>query len=456
METFTEQAATYNKCIEKIMAIYGPNIIVTRIENKKTGGFLGLFEKDSVKVTFNISNKIPFTPKINNPDFEETKKAEDSIKVKTKTVVHDDATERLNILKMAAEKSQINAEQLKPYIKQIENNNEPPPGEIGEELKTLAKTVEMIAEQIREKNNLPDEHKNIKTIKKILEENNFTNNYIQLIQTKIKTLTLNEIDDLTILQQKVIDFIAETIIIKKTEENSDNKIISLVGPTGIGKTTTLIKMAAYYQLIIPQKTRKICDVKIITIDDFRIGSAFQIQRYCDIMGIPLSMVQNKQDFLKYVALFKNDADVIFIDTTGRSPNDTENIKGMKKYFDKIENENLEIHIALSAVTKFSDMREIIKQYKIFGGLSIIITKLDETSSVGEIISAVSEFQMPISYITTGQNVPKDIAPASKHAILKRLKGFTLKDSYITEHFNDEEYINWISKQELTEMLSLSS
>ena len=444
METFVEEASTYEKCIQKIQEKYGPNIMVTRREIKRNEGFFSFFNKETIRVSFNIQNE-SFIPKFSG---DEEKPAQPKPKyAKTYSPLNVEE-ERLKIIKLAASQSEEMAEKMMPYIEKLENQTASPIKSNIEstELKKLAETVGRLAEEIRLKNSPSQEHENIVKIAALLEENDFTAKYIRSIKEKIaKNLSLAELDDFELVQKKVLDWIASSIQIKLEETNNDDsakkqKLIALVGPTGIGKTTTLAKLAAYYIIAVSKLEKRSLDVRVITLDQFRIGAAFQIKKYCEHMGIPLIIATDPLDLHKYLDLYKDSADIICIDTTGRSPTDPEKILEMQKYFDEIEPGRIETHLVVSAVTKAADIIEIIKQYSVFGFSSLIVTKLDETANVGSIISVLDEYKIPVAYITEGQTVPKDIARASKLVLLRKLTGFSL--DYINENFNDEISIIW--------------
>ncbi|AGT43065.1 flagellar biosynthesis protein FlhF [Treponema pedis] len=448
MEALVEEAATYEKCLEKIQEKYGPNVIISRIENGKAGGLRGWLGKNSVRLVFTIQNK-PFVPKAAKEDKEEDshqKTPDTYVKHTPSFVPPDEKTARMVILQHAASQSGEIAKKITPFIKREENQKESDFSLQNDDLRRLTETVKKLTEQINEKRGFSSEHENIKKITQILEENDFTNGYIYSLCEKINNeLSLNELDDFEVLQKKVIGWIADSILIKQESEIVKGKVISLVGPTGIGKTTTLAKLAAYHVLAVSKKLGRFLEVRVITLDQYRIGASFQIQKYCEHMKIPLAIADSPGDLNKYLSLYKNSADVICIDTTGRSPTDTENILKMQSYFEVIDKENAETHLIVSAVTKTADIREIMKQYGGFKYSSLIITKLDETSNTGSIISILSEYNIPAAYITTGQKVPNDIERASKAVFLKKLKGFNLKNgyqNYIKENFNDEIPILW--------------
>ncbi|MGI5064764.1 flagellar biosynthesis protein FlhF [Treponema putidum] len=439
METFVEEASTYEKCIQKIQEKYGPNIMITRREIKRNEGFFSFFNKETIRVSFNIQNE-SFIPKFSGDN--EEKQTQSKQKSVTNYSPMNIEEERLKIIKMAASQSEEMAEKMMPYIEKLENQAPAPSkGNIESiELKKLADTVERLAEQIKQKTESSQEHENIVKIEALLEENDFTAKYIRSIKNKITAnLSLAELNDFETVQKKVLEWIASSIPIKK-EERKKQGLIALVGPTGIGKTTTLAKLAAYYVLAISKLEGRPLDVRVITLDQFRIGAAFQIKKYCEHMDIPLIIASDPLDLRKYLDLYKDSADIICIDTTGRSPSDPEKILEMQKYFDEIEPGRIEIHLVISAVTKAADISEIIKQYSVFDFSSLIVTKLDETAHVGSIISVLDEYKIPAAYITEGQKVPRDIAKASKISFLRKLTGFPLE--YINENFNDEISIVW--------------
>ncbi len=176
-------------------------------------------------------------------------------------------------------------------------------------------------------------------------------------------------------------------------------VVALIGPTGVGKTTTLAKLAA--NLKLREKHR----VGLITLDTYRIAAVDQLKKYADIIGSPLRVVGNIEDLKEAVAQM-SDCDFILIDTAGRSPNDTLKLSELKGLLDSIKPD--EVHLVISstasqacvelAVTKFSEVRVD----------KIIFTKIDEAAHVGTVLNVVRKVNKSLSYITTGQDVPDDI------------------------------------------------
>ncbi len=450
MEAFVEEAATYEKCLEKIKSKYGPNIVITRTETQNQRSFFGLFEKDKIKLTFSIREtpiEISTAPLQTKPASPE------------KFIPPNEEESRLTILQREAAKSEKVRARVDPYLNPPKkeskktSQNETEDSEAAEfyskeEVKQLAQTVEKLAAQIAS-NQIPSaEHENIVKITEILEENDFTPKYIRSIKEKLKQkLSLLKLDDFDFVQKQVINWIADSIKIKPETYGLQDKgrIISLVGPTGNGKTTTLTKLAAYHLVESSRKLDKLLNVQIITIDGYRIGATFQIKKYCEHMNMPLAIAERPGDLKKYLDLYKDSADIICIDTTGRSPSDYAKILEMQRFFEFIDKELAETHLVVSAIAKANDIKEIIKQYKPFEYGSLIVTKLDETKNVGSIISVLDESEIPVSFVTTGQNVPKDFQIASKNIFLKKLNGFTIDMAEIDKKFNDTVPISWEKK-----------
>jgi len=195
-------------------------------------------------------------------------------------------------------------------------------------------------------------------------------------------------------------------------EEGQAKIAVLIGPTGVGKTTTIAKIAANFALVAHKK------VGVITTDTFRIAAVDQLRTYADIIGIPLEVAFSPKELHESIAKMK-DRDLILIDTAGRSPSNQLHINELRSYFNDID---VEVHLVISATTKEDDVPKIVDVFGEMPVNRVIITKLDETSSYGIILHVVKLANAPISFITTGQGVPDDIEVADGHHIAKLILG----------------------------------
>ncbi|AAO36196.1 flagellar biosynthesis protein FlhF [Clostridium tetani] len=241
------------------------------------------------------------------------------------------------------------------------------------------------------KGNIEEERQEIKEIKSILKDNDISEDIIEKILDE-----LNEVENITEALEKTKEFIEDRV--RVSSEDLKGAVV-LVGPTGVGKTTTIAKLAGRLSLVEKKK------VGLITVDTYRIGAVEQLKTYADIMKIPFKVVFSIKDMEDAIEDMKN-CEVILVDTTGRSSKNVMQISELRAFIEKVNSEN--IHLVISSTTKNKDIDSIVEGYKTLGYKSVIITKLDETTTYGSILNIANSTKKPISFITTGQNVPEDI------------------------------------------------
>ena len=190
------------------------------------------------------------------------------------------------------------------------------------------------------------------------------------------------------------------------------KVMMLVGPTGVGKTTTIAKLAARYAYKMGLDYK----VGIITLDSFRVGAVEQLKAYTNIMRLPLEVVKKKEDLVESLLRLK-DCNYILIDTAGSSQYDIDKIELINEYQNRVEDINIEKTLVLPANIKKTDLFEIYSNYAILGINNLIFTKLDETKSFGNIISFAYKVKKSICYLSIGQNVPDDLIEADEKYII---------------------------------------
>lgn len=181
-------------------------------------------------------------------------------------------------------------------------------------------------------------------------------------------------------------------------------VIALIGPTGVGKTTTAAKIAAWYHLHEGKR------VTLLSMDCYRIGATDQLRSYARIMRLPCEVAIRKQDLTQAVARHQ-DSDLIIIDTAGKSPYDNNHIEELNDWFTHMD----ELHpfLVVSATTKKEDLQQIVKSYDRLAPHSIILTKLDETRTYATLCQQIAKAQLPVGYLTMGQRVPEDFLVADK-------------------------------------------
>jgi flagellar biosynthesis protein FlhF len=199
----------------------------------------------------------------------------------------------------------------------------------------------------------------------------------------------------------------------KTDNKYDERIQVLVGPTGVGKTTTIAKLASLYTLYKNKKEG------LITLDTYRIGAVEQLKTYAEILGVPFGVILSIKDIPQVIKTMEN-CEIILVDTMGRNSKNIMQISEIRKFVEEMDANK--IHLVISMTTKQKDLKKIINNYKMIKYNSLILTKIDETEVNGSILASLYYSNVPVSYISTGQNVPEDIEEANKDKIIKLVMG----------------------------------
>lgn len=194
-------------------------------------------------------------------------------------------------------------------------------------------------------------------------------------------------------------------------EAGRQKVVALVGPTGVGKTTTVAKLASE-QLLKHHR-----QVALITVDTFRIAAVEQLKVYAKIMSVPITVVNTRQELQAAVEGYAN-KDMIFVDTGGRSQRDDMQMSELQQLFS--DNTQVETFLTLSATTKDTDLTEISRRFGEIPLSGVIFTKLDEASTYGCMFNHAIRFKTPVAYLTTGQKVPEDLEVATKERLVDLL------------------------------------
>lgn len=344
-------AETMQDAIFKVKADLGPDAIILDTNKFKKGGFLGFFTKTMVEIIAGVEEKKKGF-KQNNNNF---------------------ALQEINDLK----------NMVTEMHKSWQND---------EFLSHLPKELLVIYQ-----------HLNQQEVKGEL-----VKGFIRIIE-KNKTASGELSSQLeTVLQEYIGDC-------QSISTDGSQKVIGFVGPTGVGKTTTIAKLAAHFTL---DEGKKIC---LITTDTYRIAAVQQLQTYSDIINIPLYVAYNEQELTKLLRFdLKDKYDLILIDTAGSSWKDGIQLGKLKTLLKRELVD--EIHLMISLNTRSNIIREIIKGFSRVKPDKLILTKLDETSVYGDIINIKNICKLPYSYITVGQDVPDDIEAARVELLTGYLTG----------------------------------
>lgn len=266
-----------------------------------------------------------------------------------------------------------------------------------------------------------DNHVFVKMLYNVLLENEVQEKYInQVLEDMDKVLqTSHSLDNLlsNVYQKMVLKLGTPSKIMMGSRRP---KVVFFIGPTGVGKTTTIAKIASKFKVEEGKK------VGLITADTYRMAAANQLQTYANILGVPLNVIYSADELLDTVkkqTRENEDLDVILVDTIGFSHRNEEQksdtnklISALSDYYDS------EVYLVLSATTKYKDLIDIADAYMEFTDFNLIFTKLDETNCLGNIFNLKLYTKANLSYLTVGQNVPDDIEIVNAQKLVKQLLG----------------------------------
>ncbi|MFO0950264.1 MAG: flagellar biosynthesis protein FlhF [Isosphaeraceae bacterium] len=191
------------------------------------------------------------------------------------------------------------------------------------------------------------------------------------------------------------------------------RVVALVGPTGVGKTTTVAKLAANFKL--SQGFR----AGLVTVDTYRIAAVEQLRTYAEIIALPLAVANSPQE-MRHAIDELGEVDIVLIDTAGRSPRDEVKIRELADFLAEARPD--QVHLVLSAVAGERSLRAAVERFSPVGADRLILTKLDEADGLGGLLSVLGQAGRPVSYITTGQAVPDDIEPADRGRLARLILG----------------------------------
>lgn len=434
------QAPTEMEAIIKAREELGSTAVVLNIKSIKQRGLARLFKKDAVEVTAALEEKdIVDDINKNKPVFDNNAASGQEAKPErmiNQSMVSGGTSSTINLIaddNTAVSSASAIEQKLDSLHNLLQNqgNLNSDMSSSGSQGKTVAasaytKRMSDIKEDI---SGAAGENKQVK------ERENANYKFLQLIYKK---LIDNEVDsrfadeiigeiENSLKKESNLDSILaavyQKIILKlgkpKTIEMGDKaKVIFFIGPTGVGKTTTIAKIASSF------KIEKEARVAFITADTYRIAAVEQLNTYASIIDCPVSVVYSVEDMNKSLSEYK-DYDLILVDTAGRSHKATEQMDELKAFIEEVAQRadefDFECYLTLSLTTKYKDLKSIADKYDDVDW-AVIFTKLDETCSVGNILNIRMLTDRPLSYTTSGQNVPDDIEVINEQGIARQLLG----------------------------------
>ena len=419
---------TKEEAIAKAKEEFGENAVVMNVKEVKPTGFFSFFKSVTYEVTAAVEEKSKFEePPVN----QNTWKSTESINLA--------ADEKIVIPPQTYQSKGSMVTQTPPVYMQQENRTPMATAsadfsvpsmstsrdEIERKLENLSNILEkkLSAEESRG-NELPEttiqnmeSFKFMKMLYRTLLDNEVSEKYVnQILDDAEKMANTNNSVDVILsnVYQKMILKFGEPCSISL--EGKKPRVVFFIGPTGVGKTTTIAKIASKYKVEEEKK------VAFVTADTYRIAATEQLHIYANILDAPMSIVYSAEDLNQAIEKYA-EYDLIFVDTAGFSHKNEEQKMDIKKLIDGLEEQyEREVFLVLSATIKYKDLLDIVDSYQEISKYKLIFTKLDETTSYGNLLNVRLYSGAELAYMTTGQNVPDDIEEFNSQRIVKQLLG----------------------------------
>lgn len=403
------QGASEEEAIRKAKEELGNDAIVLNMKTIKYKGLLKFFKTDIVEITASLDE--PQSSEHSNLLQTVGKKDASTKEDVTKSFFQAVADEKIQFKKELDDRPMEEQNEIEKKLNSIQNllekqmqtpSTEPAPSiiqeqKVKEEEKEFFSYVNMVYHTLLD-NEVDEKYANI---------------LIQDLEKKsTKEISLDHI--LANVYQRMILKLGQPSLIQETKKKP--KVVFFIGPTGVGKTTTLAKIASKFQVDGMKK------IAMITADTYRIAATEQLRTYANILGAPFHIIYSEDEILQMVEKLE-ECDYILVDTAGHSHVNEEQKREVKNLIEALPNEiEKEVFLVVSAATKYQDLIKIVDAYQDISDFKIIFTKLDETTQYGNILNLKMYSGRDLSYLTNGQNVPDDIETFNPQSLVKNLLG----------------------------------
>ena len=402
------KAATEKDAILMAKEDLGPEAVVMNVKTIKRKGIMKLFKKNTVELTAAIDDNVAdkssekVVDKASKEGYSED--AQNAIEEKINSIARLLEQQMMSGKDAGSDSSDIKSSESEVrglHFDAVvsENPAKTYSGASGDKSETKPASKNRIIDLIY--NQLIDNEVNKDIADEIIGEFDFENN----------SLPLDNI--LANVYQKIVLKLGEVKPLTPGEKKP--KVVFFVGNTGVGKTTTMAKLASKFKLEEKQ------NIAMLSIDTYRIAAIEQIKTYANILNTPMEVVYTPEDIKNYVEKY-NECDLIFVDTAGHSHKNEEQKKNLKEMVDAVSDYETEVFLVVSAVVKYKDLLDIARTYEKLFDYKLIFTKLDETRASGSILNLKLDMGKTLSYATWGQNVPEDIGVIDPQIVAKSLLG----------------------------------
>lgn len=388
----------------------GSTLVIMNVREVKKKGLFAFLLPKQIEVTAALEEEAPARPQygsiLRTAADKEIRTEQQNLLAKNST---ENIEKKLDSLQTLLE-SQLNNRQSEK--EESAKTQDVPDAEEKED-----KTQDMAAAEKKEEEKNPEQDKFIRLLYNKMLDNEMDEKYVYSIledasKTKKADLPFDYL--LANIYQKMVLKFGRSEGITPSEEGP--RIVLFIGPTGVGKTTTIAKLAGRY--CVEEKKK----VALLTADTYRIAAAEQLRTYANILETPFRIIYTPEELQAAVEDYW-DCDYIFIDTAGRSHQNTDQLEKMKEMVAALKRpESYQVFLVLSATTKYRDLQKIADCYGKIADFELIFTKLDETEAVGNLLNMKLYTDAPIAYVTCGQNVPDDMEAFNPQKTVKQILG----------------------------------
>ena len=388
----------------------GSTLVIMNVREVKKKGLFAFLLPKQIEVTAALEEEAPARPQygsiLRTAADKEIRTEQQNLLAKNST---ENIEKKLDSLQTLLE-SQLNNRQSEK--EESAKTQDVPDAEEKED-----KTQDMAAAEKKEEEKNPEQDKFIRLLYNKMLDNEMDEKYVNSIledasKTKKADLPFDYL--LANIYQKMVLKFGRSEGITPSEEGP--RIVLFIGPTGVGKTTTIAKLAGRY--CVEEKKK----VALLTADTYRIAAAEQLRTYANILETPFRIIYTPEELQAAVDDYW-DCDYIFIDTAGRSHQNTDQLEKMKEMVAALKRpESYQVFLVLSATTKYRDLQKIADCYGKIADFELIFTKLDETEAVGNLLNMKLYTDAPTAYVTCGQNVPDDMEAFNPQKTVKQILG----------------------------------
>jgi flagellar biosynthesis protein FlhF len=402
MKQKTFKAGTMREALALVKKELGGSAVIVSTRSYRTGGFLGLRRRDMVEITASLDAK---------PAARVPAKGDVAAKVSISSAGKRAAAAAI------ADKAPVEATTLRPTGKRLQDTYgqlvaqareqavNVAAGELKQEIGGLRQMVERLIAETRQ-TRTPDVPEDLLDTYVSLIGNEVADDLAKdLVRRIVTELPEAEWKSEHRVREVLVRYVASRIEVAgpTTVEGPTPRVIALIGPTGVGKTTTIAKLAAQFKL------RQGRTVGLITIDTYRIAAVDQLRTYADIIDVPLKVVLTPRELRRAIEEYA-DKDVVLIDTAGRSQRDVLKMNELRQFLEAAQ--PAETHLVISTTANEKTALAILDRFGEFEVDRIILTKLDEAVGFGIVLSVLGKARQKLSYVTVGQDVPDDIEPGN--------------------------------------------